>query len=326
MYLGLFSIISVLLFLSLISVTYANQSWHSTIAYKCSVCCDPEKPVTISLWTRNFENNNMTVDAIKLVSSSDDIFATKGEIDGFGTSITGPDGGKTFKIDTTWPDTGYDYIKYKACFYIIDWPGHSEKWYCTDYVTKKYEGNYECQSDNDCEDFEYCDISGCVSECKPVVQESACGHIDNHRWINYECCSDSDCQVNYICKQHECIEVAVKTTTSTTTTTTSTTTSSTTTSSTLNTISETVCEGCLYEGNCLGYGTRILKDNTPLYCDLNKEIKIQKEVDEICKNNYECKSNLCSDGTCYNIREEIQETKGLLQIIIHFLKSLFGLV
>ncbi|MCK4634360.1 MAG: hypothetical protein KAT37_00625 [Candidatus Aenigmarchaeota archaeon] len=40
-------------------------------------------------------------------------------------------------------------------------------------------------------------------------------------------------------------------------------------------------------------------------------------------NNYECKSNFCSDGECYDIKGEIQETRGILELIVDFLRKMF---
>ncbi|MCD6477937.1 MAG: discoidin domain-containing protein [Candidatus Aenigmarchaeota archaeon] len=87
---------------------------------------------------------------------------------------------------------------------------------------------------------------------------------------------------------------------------------------------EKICNGCWYKDKCLQYGTRVVENSIPSYCDLDGAFKVQKENGEKCLNNYECKSNFCSDGECYNIKGELKETRGLLESIMDFLSKLFG--
>ncbi|MCD6398793.1 MAG: discoidin domain-containing protein, partial [Candidatus Aenigmarchaeota archaeon] len=87
---------------------------------------------------------------------------------------------------------------------------------------------------------------------------------------------------------------------------------------------EKTCSGCWYKYKCVQYGVRITENGVPSYCDFDGAFKVQKENGEDCLNNYECKSNFCSDGECYNIKGELKETKGLLESIMSFLRSLFG--
>jgi len=133
------------------------------------------------------------------------------------------------------------------------------------------------------------------------------------------------------------------TTTSTTTISTSSTTSSTipinqtTTTNTLPTTSSTiysptttlptnqttttifVCDnGCWYNEACIPFGNRVEINSTPSYCDIDKTIKPQKELENPCMNDYECKSNECSDNRCIS-------SYNLLQKIWDFLKGIFGL-
>jgi len=79
-----------------------------------------------------------------------------------------------------------------------------------------------------------------------------------------------------------------------------------------------VCHGCLLENECLPYGIRMESNNVPSYCDIDKTIKPQKEMEETCQNDYECKTNDCSDGRCvstYNLLERIWD---LLKRIFRF--------
>jgi len=61
------------------------------------------------------------------------------------------------------------------------------------------------------------------------------------------------------------------------------------------------CSGCLFEGDCLPIGYRILKEETPSYCDISgiKPQKVNtKSSVQSCQNNFECSTNLCSSGEC----------------------------
>jgi len=46
----------------------------------------------------------------------------------------------------------------------------------------------ECLIDADCDDFEFCGISGNCANATGV-----CGYPANHTWVAYGCCADSDC-------------------------------------------------------------------------------------------------------------------------------------
>jgi hypothetical protein len=85
------------------------------------------------------------------------------------------------------------------------------------------------------------------------------------------------------------------------------------------------CNGCyLPDDRCLPIGSRIKSDDTPYFCDIDKLLKKQKEDGESCDNSFECKTNFCSKGICYDIQKEIEKTRGLLEKIILWFKKLFG--
>jgi len=61
----------------------------------------------------------------------------------------------------------------------------------------------------------------------------------------------------------------------------------------------------------------------PVYC-YNELWQSQKENQGTCQNNFECKSNFCSEGACFNLVKEVTQNKDLLQQILDFLKRIFG--
>ena len=79
--------------------------------------------------------------------------------------------------------------------------------------------------------------------------------------------------------------------------------------------------GCVSGTNCLPFGARFVDaDGETAYCGFDKQVEAQKDNDAGCQNNYECKSNLCSDAKCVALAEKL----GLLDRIAAFLKKLFG--
>ena len=83
------------------------------------------------------------------------------------------------------------------------------------------------------------------------------------------------------------------------------------------------CSGCVHEQSCLKKGFRLSVDDEAKYCDNDKGIKFQKEVEDSCQNNHECLSNECSDGICVGLIEEIREQTGLLKRIWCKITNLF---
>jgi hypothetical protein len=76
-------------------------------------------------------------------------------------------------------------------------------------------------------------------------------------------------------------------------------------------------DGCLFGKRCISYGTRLMYDGEPSYCDIDGQFKSQKGMEEPCMNDYECKTNDCSDGKCVS-------TYSLLQRILEALRNIFG--
>ncbi len=85
-----------------------------------------------------------------------------------------------------------------------------------------------------------------------------------------------------------------------------------------------ICEnGCLSGGVCFNYGIRIEKQGQSLYCGFTGEFTPQKQIGESCQNDFECQTNTCSNGTCYDIQRELRETRGLLDRILDWLRRIF---
>ncbi|MBC8494771.1 hypothetical protein H8D36_01325, partial [archaeon] len=83
------------------------------------------------------------------------------------------------------------------------------------------------------------------------------------------------------------------------------------------------CEGCLEEAKCLSLGTRLIRDENALYCDLDNELKDQKKDGLTCQNNFECENNACLSGTCYNLAKELEEQRGMMEKITNWFKKIF---
>lgn len=73
-----------------------------------------------------------------------------------------------------------------------------------------------------------------------------------------------------------------------------------------------VCkDSCPSDGKCYPFGYR----KTDKFCSDEGKFIGQLKEDEICENNFECKSNVCVDGKCLS--------SGLIQKIIDFIKNIF---
>ena len=82
--------------------------------------------------------------------------------------------------------------------------------------------------------------------------------------------------------------------------------------------------GCNLNEKCVLQGTRVILKEDPSYCNINSEWQAQKKENENCQNNYECKTNFCSNDKCYDISKEVEETKNVVSKLMEWVKGLFG--
>ncbi len=86
----------------------------------------------------------------------------------------------------------------------------------------------------------------------------------------------------------------------------------------------TDCDGCVMGTRCLPYGTRRLIEDTSVFCGLDGDWNKQLSEGDKCQNSYECKTNTCTSGKCFDLEGELKETQGLLKRILSWLEKLFG--
>ncbi len=84
------------------------------------------------------------------------------------------------------------------------------------------------------------------------------------------------------------------------------------------------CENGCYANSefnkCIPFGTRIVENGNPMYCDIDSELRLQKSPGEEAQNNYECRSNVASDGKCIDIGKQIN----IIERIFGWLARIFG--
>lgn len=87
---------------------------------------------------------------------------------------------------------------------------------------------------------------------------------------------------------------------------------------------ERACQGCRSNGNCLPYGTRLVKEGTSKFCNIDGSLGEQRSLGGACQNNYECQSNQCGSGKCIDLSGQIEEAKDIFQRFWDWLKRLLG--
>ncbi len=69
------------------------------------------------------------------------------------------------------------------------------------------------------------------------------------------------------------------------------------------------CDGCFVDGKCIPSSFRVVVNEVPNYCDYGNVLKSQQEINSVCQNDFECKSNRCIDGKCFDVKGEIKEVE-----------------
>ncbi len=74
------------------------------------------------------------------------------------------------------------------------------------------------------------------------------------------------------------------------------------------------CDPVVIGGPEIKPGIRLLVNGTLSYCDpFTLDYIIVKSADEDCTNDYECESNVCIEGKCSSIREELETQREILE-------------
>src|SRR3989338_306887 len=175
-------------------------------------CCFPGDNHSANI---NVENDNSFKDVkikkIELRTTSDKVFANLSNTN----EVVIPAGEQdTFEVTGTFPQSGD--TSYKRCVYwtyTYDSPGYQDSysWECeSDYLNLQSRTAYECQTNDNCEENEYCDIitsTSCYSKCREL-EPKGCQEIEKHTLVTYQCCDNLDCQTGWVCVNHECQESA----------------------------------------------------------------------------------------------------------------------
>ncbi len=86
-----------------------------------------------------------------------------------------------------------------------------------------------------------------------------------------------------------------------------------------------VCPNGCIDGSCITscspVGNRFRENNQSYYCSANGSNILQQTVESDCENNYECRSNFCSDGKCIS---NPSQTSGLIVKIWCKVSTLFS--
>ncbi|MBS3109125.1 PKD domain-containing protein [Candidatus Woesearchaeota archaeon] len=85
------------------------------------------------------------------------------------------------------------------------------------------------------------------------------------------------------------------------------------------------CDGCVKGNLCLSVGLRTRDSKgAATYCDLDTAIKYQKEIGQVCDNNFECQTNTCNSGSCVDLQKQLEENMSMMQKIAAWFERIFG--
>ena len=63
-------------------------------------------------------------------------------------------------------------------------------------------------------------------------------------------------------------------------------------------LEEPPCYGCIFNQECISFGTRLMYNEEKSYCSFQGKIKPQLSTNSECINNFECVSNICINNKC----------------------------
>ncbi len=75
----------------------------------------------------------------------------------------------------------------------------------------------------------------------------------------------------------------------------------------------TPCDGCKLDKECISVGTRVEVNGVSSYCNVNGVFSVQLSYGDSCQNDFECKTNKCIEGACFDaeLERKIEEDKGV---------------
>ncbi|MEA1925177.1 MAG: hypothetical protein U9M95_04845 [Candidatus Altiarchaeota archaeon] len=161
--------------------------------------------------------DRIEVGKIKFITKAGAEFIEWGEDYDFryddGYLVTGDDDAK-ITVNGEIPYHTSKYLTYRVCIYYHTEDEEKKYLYeaCSDYESLEQpyyarKREFSCDSDEDCEADEYCNVTGCYSECRKIKAENGCGYVEDHRWYDYECCENKDCDEGKACVENSCTTI-----------------------------------------------------------------------------------------------------------------------
>ena len=255
------------------NIAFSLVSLEFDSDFECNgECCVEDTTYFSSAYIKNTGDQTVSISRIAQYSETYGIFGqqeTREELQQ----------GEDFRITLTGifpPPDDTNKLLFKTCAYITVFyqdGSRQEGWLCNDEseekkVTKKQE--FQCFTDSNCAENEYCYQQSCTSECKVIEESAQCGQFVDHKWVEYECCENTDCKEDQKCSNNFCIDIS--------------------------------CEcGYIQNNQCVSY--ECCGDNdckTGYYCTNNecKEYECIRNSD--CKEDEQCNNNSCTKLDCKN--------------------------
>ncbi|MFH2106047.1 MAG: carboxypeptidase-like regulatory domain-containing protein [Candidatus Micrarchaeota archaeon] len=201
---------SVHLYDSEVECTYnPSDRIETNVHFRCQDgCCFSESTyLGIAEVTNNNPYNEIKVKKIELKTKDGMLFGNYTDATGTRINMLEND---AFEISGELPETKEYNLEYDVCVYFENNQGTPyEMIECEPKIFKlASKTSYECETNDDCKDNEYCYNAGtsCYSKCREVETHGTCGKIEHHAWTTYTCCSDTECGTGKICYDHACMD------------------------------------------------------------------------------------------------------------------------